>query len=87
MTTSRRISRQITCPRRDSGSPPYRELAELVKLKELRGLRSRWQDRFGKPPEPVNNLLLTTEIKLAAAQAGISSVEITRPKAHADTKW
>ena len=54
----------------------YRELAELVSLKELKSLRARWQDRFGKPSPPVEHLLLLTELKLAAARANISSIEI-----------
>lgn len=54
----------------------YKELAELVSAKELNALRIRWTDRFGKPPPPVRHLLTATEIKLAAAKAGISSVEI-----------
>ena len=54
----------------------YKELAELVSLKELKSLRSRWLDRFGKAPEPANNLLLATELKLIAAAANISSIEV-----------
>jgi len=54
----------------------YKELAELISLKELKALRARWQDRFGRPPNPAKNLLLATELKLAAAQANISSIEI-----------
>ena len=54
----------------------YKELAELISLKELKALRTRWQDRFGKAPRPVLNLLLATELKLTAAKANISSVEI-----------
>ena len=54
----------------------YKELAELISLKELKALRARWQDRFGKAPRPVLNLLLATELKLTAAKANISSVEI-----------
>ena len=54
----------------------YKELAELVSFKELKALRTRWQDRFGKIPAPVTNLLLASEVKLAAADANISSVEI-----------
>ncbi|MGB2428390.1 MAG: transcription-repair coupling factor [Akkermansiaceae bacterium] len=54
----------------------YKELAGLVSLKELKSLRVRWQDRFGKPAAPVEHLLLVTELKLAAAKANISSIEI-----------
>ncbi|MCP5537631.1 MAG: transcription-repair coupling factor [Akkermansiaceae bacterium] len=54
----------------------YKELAELISFKELNALRARWQDRFGQAPAPARHLLLTTEVKLAAAQASISTVEI-----------
>jgi len=54
----------------------YKELAELISVKELKALRSRWLDRFGKTPEPASNLLLATELKLIAAKANISSIEI-----------
>ncbi|MBT8038357.1 MAG: transcription-repair coupling factor [Verrucomicrobiae bacterium] len=54
----------------------YKELAELISYKELKALRKRWQDRFGKPPRPAQYLLLATEVKLAAAQANISTVEL-----------
>ncbi|MGJ8678603.1 MAG: transcription-repair coupling factor [Akkermansiaceae bacterium] len=54
----------------------YKELAELVTIKELRELRTRWEDRFGKTPDPADYLLLVTEIKLTAANVNISTVEI-----------
>ena len=37
-------------------------------------------DRFGKFPEPVENLFLLGEIKLAAGKAGISRVEVRERK-------
>jgi len=54
----------------------YKELAELISSKELKALRTRWLDRFGKAPTPAENLLLTTEVKLTAANANISTIEI-----------
>ncbi|MDC0088042.1 transcription-repair coupling factor [Akkermansiaceae bacterium] len=54
----------------------YKELAELVTSKELKELTTRWLDRFGKPPETVENLLLVTELKLTASNANISTLEI-----------
>jgi len=54
----------------------YRELAELVNVKELNALKKRWRDRFGKIPEYADNLLLVTEVKLIASVANISTVEI-----------
>jgi transcription-repair coupling factor (superfamily II helicase) len=58
----------------------YKELAELVSQKELKALRTRWIDRFGKPPISVKNLLTATSLKLAAARAGISTIEIREQK-------
>jgi len=58
----------------------YKELAELVSRKELKALRTRWIDRFGKPPTSVVHLLSATAIKLAAAQSSISTVEIREQK-------
>lgn len=58
----------------------YKELAELISMKELISLRNRWIDRFGKPPAPVHHLLSAAEIKLAAAHKGISSVDIREQK-------
>ncbi|NWK56987.1 transcription-repair coupling factor [Verrucomicrobiaceae bacterium N1E253] len=54
----------------------YRELAELVSNKELKALRTRWRDRFGPLPAPVQQLLTATAVKLAANRASISTVEI-----------
>lgn len=54
----------------------YKQIASITSLKELREIHRTWKDRFGKPPEAVENLLLATELKLAAAQARISAVEI-----------
>jgi len=54
----------------------YKELAELVTQKELKSLKTRWIDRFGRPPASTANLLKATAVKLAAASAGISTVEI-----------
>ena len=42
----------------------------------LHRLRKEWRDRFGKFPTAVDNLLLLTEIKLAAAKARITRVEV-----------
>ncbi len=58
----------------------YRQLAELTTLKELKGLLKDWVDRFGKPPVPVENLLACTELKIIAAHAGISVIEIKDKK-------
>ena len=54
----------------------YKELAELISIKELKALKTRWIDRFGRPPAAAKHLLTATELKLAAAAASISTVEI-----------
>ena len=47
---------------------------------QLDRLRRDWRDRFGSFPHAVDNLFLLTEIKLAAANAGISRVEVRERK-------
>ena len=54
----------------------YKELAELISSKELKALHTRWVDRFGRLPAPAKHLLTATELKLAAAAASITTVEI-----------
>jgi transcription-repair coupling factor (superfamily II helicase) len=54
----------------------YRELSEITTPDHLERLRGEWRDRFGKFPPAVDNLFLLTEIKLAAAKAGITRVEV-----------
>ncbi len=58
----------------------YRELAEASEVKELELLRENWSDRFGKPPPAVENLLMSTEIKIRAALKGCSAIEIQDEK-------
>ncbi len=55
----------------------YKQLAQLASLKELRALAETWTDRFGKLPKEVDHLLLATELKILAADALISSIEIS----------
>ncbi len=56
--------------------PAYRQLATLSNLKELQALEKQWRDRFGRPPEPVINLLLCSQLKLQAHRSGITNLEI-----------
>jgi len=58
----------------------YRHIAEVTTREQLERLRRDWRDRFGPFPPAVDNLLLLTEIKLAAAEAGISRVEARERK-------
>ena len=54
----------------------YRNLAEITTHEELHSLRRDWRDRFGKPAPAIDNLFLLTEIKLAAAKANLTRVEV-----------
>jgi transcription-repair coupling factor (superfamily II helicase) len=58
----------------------YRQLSEIGTKEELDQLRKNWRDRFGPLPEPVENVLLLAEIKLAAAACRITCVETREDK-------
>jgi transcription-repair coupling factor (superfamily II helicase) len=58
----------------------YRQLAEVTTNDQLEQLQREWLDRFGKFPPAVDNLFLLTEIKLVAAEAGISRLEVREGK-------
>ena len=53
----------------------YRRLAEVNTQEQLDALRKTWRDRFGPFPGAAENLLVMTEIKLAAAARKITQVE------------
>ncbi len=58
----------------------YRHLAEVTTQEQLHRLRKEWRDRFGVLPQAVDNVLLLTEIRLAAAKANVSRVEVRDAK-------
>ncbi len=58
----------------------YRNLAQIGSREQWDKLRKQWRDRFGKFPAAVDNLLALTEIKLAAARAGVTRVEVREGK-------
>jgi transcription-repair coupling factor (superfamily II helicase) len=58
----------------------YRHIAEITAYEQLDRLGRDWRDRFGPFPPAVDNLFLLTKIKLAAAEAGISRVEVRERK-------
>ncbi|HEU0207479.1 MAG TPA: DEAD/DEAH box helicase [Candidatus Udaeobacter sp.] len=58
----------------------YRETAEITSGDQLEGLRRHWRDRFGPFPPAVDNLFALIEIKLAAAESGVSRVEVRERK-------
>ncbi len=53
----------------------YRRLAEVASQEQLDLVRKTWRDRFGPLPEAAENLLVMTEIKLAAGSRKITQVE------------
>jgi len=58
----------------------YREIAEITSREQLERLRRHWRDRFGAFPPAVDNLFALVEIKLAAAESGVSRVEVRERK-------
>ncbi len=58
----------------------YRRLAEITTQEQLDALRKTWRDRFGPLPEAAENLLVMTEIKLAANAQRITQVETREGK-------
>jgi transcription-repair coupling factor (superfamily II helicase) len=54
----------------------YREIAEITSRDQFERLRRDWRDRFGPFPPAVDNLFALVEIKLAAAESGVSRVEV-----------
>ncbi|MEY2505859.1 MAG: hypothetical protein QOH01_188 [Verrucomicrobiota bacterium] len=58
----------------------YRALAEITTREQLDRVRKEWRDRFGKFPVAVDNLLLLSEIKLSAARANLTRVEVREAK-------
>jgi transcription-repair coupling factor (superfamily II helicase) len=58
----------------------YREIAEITSREQLERLRRDWRDRFGAFPPAVDNLFALVEIKLAAAESGVSRVEVREHK-------
>jgi transcription-repair coupling factor (superfamily II helicase) len=58
----------------------YRDIAEITGREQLERLRGDWRDRFGPFPPAVDNLFTLVEIKLAAAESGVSRVEVREGK-------
>jgi transcription-repair coupling factor (superfamily II helicase) len=58
----------------------YRQIAEITSRAQLERLRRDWRDRFGAFPPAVDNLFALVEIKLGAAESGVSRVEVRERK-------
>ena len=52
----------------------YRRLADIHNLENLAAIEEEFSDRFGEPPEVVDNLLYQLKIKILAEEAGLTSV-------------
>ncbi len=52
----------------------YRRLASLASEEDVEALAEEFKDRFGPPPESVQNLFYQMRVKLRAEQAGLASV-------------
>jgi transcription-repair coupling factor (superfamily II helicase) len=58
----------------------YRKLAQVVDKAGVEALRHELRDRFGPSPAPVDLLLQTHELRLLAAERGVTSVEVSAGK-------
>jgi transcription-repair coupling factor (superfamily II helicase) len=58
----------------------YRGIAEITSHEQLDRLRRDWRDRFGPFLPAVDNLFALIKIKLAAAESGVSRVEVRERK-------
>ena len=58
----------------------YREIAEISSREQLERLLRDWRDRFGAFPPAVDNLFALVDMKLAAAESGVSRVEVRERK-------
>jgi len=54
----------------------YRRLGSSVEPGEVEQLAAEWTDRFGAVPRPAQLLLAYTRLRIAAAKAGIDSIEV-----------
>jgi len=54
----------------------YRKLAAITTVDEAQAIRQEITDRFGPPPEPVDNLLTILELKGMAIAMGIPSITV-----------
>jgi transcription-repair coupling factor (superfamily II helicase) len=53
----------------------YRKLAQAETKADVDALARELKDRYGKPPKPVELLLLATELKLLAGERGLDAIE------------
>ena len=58
----------------------YQRMAELDNDNSVKDIAAELSDRFGRPPEPVTNLMFQLKVKLLAHKAQIDSVNIEGKK-------
>jgi transcription-repair coupling factor (superfamily II helicase) len=58
----------------------YKKLAQAQSTDALLILGSEWRDRFGQQPPAVRNLLLLNQVRVTAAGAKITSIEVKETK-------
>ena len=54
----------------------YRRLAHLEEVSELDALAAEFRDRFGQPVQQVKDLFFQLRVKLLAAKAGLTSINV-----------
>lgn len=54
----------------------YRRLADIYTLEDVAALGEEFADRFGEPPEHVNNLLYQLKVRILSEQAGLASIGV-----------
>ena len=64
------------CQTRKTRLGLYRRMADMRKFTDLDSLVEEFKDRFGAPPEAVNNLFLQLKVKLMAEKAGLASITV-----------
>ncbi len=55
----------------------YRRLAKMRDLKEISELKAEMADRFGRPPDEANNLLLKIMVRILAIRAGCKRLDLS----------
>jgi len=53
----------------------YKRLADVKADRDLTVLKEEWKDRFGKPPEEVDNLAKVVRLRLLCAKAQVSAIK------------
>jgi len=54
----------------------YRRIADVQTLEEIDTLEIEFADRFGLPPQPVDNLFYQMKVKILATEAGFNSINL-----------